>query len=150
MAKLALLLATFTVLLLVTNASIYRTTIEIDEENPRRGQQSCREQIQRQQHLNDCQQHLVQESQESGSSWGQGRGRRDDQQQQHLQRCCEQLQQLDTGCRCQGIQQAVQQAQKQEQLRREEVQELYDVARNLPSMCNLSPRRCEMRSNWWF
>ncbi|KAF5728377.1 2S sulfur-rich seed storage protein 2-like [Tripterygium wilfordii] len=146
MAKLIVFLATLAVLLLLTEASIYRTTIEIDEENPRRQTGQCQEQIHRQHSLSHCQDFMRQQM----------RGRRDDDSQgrrEHLEQCCDQLEQLDTQCRCQGLQRAVKE-QQQGQRRGQQSQEgrrMLDVARDIPSMCNLQPRECQFSSpRVWF
>ncbi|KAJ4726134.1 2S albumin seed storage protein [Melia azedarach] len=141
MAKLTLLLASFALFLLVANASIYRTTVEIDDENGR--EQSCQEQIQQQQQLRHCQMYMMQRV----------RGRQQEswlldnqQQQQHLRQCCQELQQLDTRCRCQGLEQAARQGQQQ--VRGQEMQEeLYETASNIPQRCNIQPRQgCQFSS----
>ncbi|KAJ0044847.1 2S sulfur-rich seed storage protein 2-like [Pistacia vera] len=144
MAKLTLLLASFALFLLVANASIYRATIEIDEENPSGRQQSCQEQIRRQQQLRHCKMHLMQEVQ-GQQSWAS----RDivNPQQQHLRQCCQQLQDLDNRCRCQGLEQVVKQQQQQGQLRGEEIREVIEIASEIPSRCNIQPREgCDFRS----
>lgn len=61
MAKLAPLLAAFALFLLVANASMYQTTVEIDE-NVDPQDQHCQ-----QQHLRHCQMFLRQQSQ--GGGW---------------------------------------------------------------------------------
>lgn len=133
MAKLALLLATFTLLFLIASASIYRTTVEVDEENPRG--QSCQEQFQQQQQLRHCQMFLRQQSQ--GGAW--------DNQQQHLRECCRQLQQLETRCRCPGLEQAVRRQQQQGPFG--EQQEMFETASEIPRMCQMQPLRgCDFRS----
>ncbi|KAF5730576.1 putative 2S sulfur-rich seed storage protein precursor large subunit [Tripterygium wilfordii] len=146
MAKFTVFLATLAVLLLLTEASIYRTTIQIDEENPSgQGQQGeCQEQIRRQQNLRHCQEYIRQQSQQ--------RGRRGDHQGQDIDQCCDQLEELETRCRCQGLQQAVreQQSQRRGQQPQEE-RRMLDVARDIPSMCDLQPRECQFSSpRVWF
>ncbi|CAK7349049.1 unnamed protein product [Dovyalis caffra] len=62
MAKFTIIIATFTALLLLLDASIYRTaTLVVDEENPRHTREACWKQIERQQNLRDCQQYITQE-----------------------------------------------------------------------------------------
>ncbi|XP_044473104.1 2S albumin seed storage protein-like [Mangifera indica] len=148
MAKLSLLLASFALFLLVANASIYRATIEIDEENSSRHHhhQSCQEQIQRQQQLRQCQQHLRQEVQ-GQQSWDLRGIINPQQQQHHLRQCCQQLQELDNRCRCQGLEQVVRQQLQQGQLRGEEIREAMEIASEIPRRCNIQPRQgCDLNS----
>ncbi|KAJ4726133.1 2S albumin seed storage protein [Melia azedarach] len=146
MAKPTVFLATFTLFLLAANASIYRTTVEIDDENPIRGR-SCQEQIQQQQQLRHCQMHLRQQIRSQREEpWGSSSD--DNQQQQHLRQCCQQLQELDTRCRCQGLEQAVRRQEQQGQLRGQEMQQLYETASNIPRRCNIQPRQgCDLSSS---
>lgn len=129
MAKLILLLATFALFLLLANASI-RTTVEINEDNPQ-GQESCQQQCQQQQQLSHCQMYMRQQSQKGGQ-W--------DNQQQQLHECCRQMQQMDSRCRCQCLEQALRR-QQQQQYGGQEMQEMYETASQLPRMCNIQPMR---------
>ncbi|XP_059444571.1 2S seed storage albumin protein-like [Corylus avellana] len=144
MARLATLAALFAALLLVAHAAAFRTTIttvDVDEDivnqQGRRGE-SCREQAQRQQNLNQCQRYMRQQSQ-YGSYDGSNQH-----QQQELEQCCQQLRQMDERCRCEGLRQAV--MQQQGEMRGEEMREVMETARDLPNQCRLSPQRCEIRS----
>ncbi|KAJ0044849.1 hypothetical protein Pint_04241 [Pistacia integerrima] len=140
MAKLVILLSAFAVLLLVANASIYRTTVEFEEDSSRG--QSCQEQFERQQRFRNCQRYVQQEIQG-------GRRLSSDvnQRQQCFKQCCQELQEVDRRCRCQNLEQMVRHQQQQRQLRGEEVEELYETASELPRLCNISPSQgCQLSS----
>ncbi|KAG5546391.1 hypothetical protein RHGRI_018542 [Rhododendron griersonianum] len=81
------------------------TTTVVEEENPGQ-QQRCREQIQRQQNLHDCQRYLQQQAREYEVAMITNQN---PQQQQQLRQCCQQLENLDDQCRCEGIREAVRQ-----------------------------------------
>ncbi|XVF03971.1 hypothetical protein REPUB_Repub05bG0040000 [Reevesia pubescens] len=143
MAKLALLLATFALVLFLVNASIYRTTITVDNDDESPGSQSsCQQQIKKQNYLKHCQKYM----EEKCSSYNPN--------SQHLDSCCEQLEKLDRQCRCPGLKQAVQQQmqeqEQQGQMGSEEMQEMYEVAEKIMKKCDMKPRRCEMQSRSWF
>ena len=147
MARLATLAALFATLLLVAHATAFRTTIttvdvdeDIENQQGRRGE-SCRQQAQRQQNLNECQRYMREQCQ-SGSYDGNNQ-----QQQEQFEQCCQQLRQMDERCRCEGLRQAVR--QQQGEMRGEEMREVMECARDLPNQCRLSPQRCEIRSPWF-
>ncbi|XP_044464497.1 2S albumin seed storage protein-like [Mangifera indica] len=138
MTKLPLLLSAFAVLLLLANASIYRTTVEVEESSSRG--QSCQRQFEEQDRFRYCQRFVQQEIL--------GNGRRN-QKQENFKQCCKELQEVDRRCRCQGLEQMVRQQLQQEQLREEEVKELYETASELPRMCNISPSQgCQFHSSY--
>ena len=146
MAKLTILAASLVALLALASVSAHRTTITTtvveEEENPR--QQQCREQIQRQQNLRHCQMYLAQRRDQYEVAMVTDQN---PQQQQHLRECCQQLQQIDEECRCEGVRMAVRQQQGQRE--REEMGQVMQMAQDLPSKCNLSPRRCRIQSGWF-
>ncbi|GFY91513.1 hypothetical protein Acr_07g0017090 [Actinidia rufa] len=149
MAKLTILAASLVALLAIASVSAHRTTItttvveEEEEENP--GQQQCREQIQRQQNLRHCQMYLAQAGREYYDV--SMVTDRNPQQQQHLRECCQQLQKIDEECRCEGVRTAVRQQQGQRE--QEEMRQVMQQAQDLPSKCNLSPRRCQIQASWF-
>ncbi|KAK8622955.1 hypothetical protein V6N13_117852 [Hibiscus sabdariffa] len=100
MAKVAVYLATFALILFVAHASI--TTVTVDEENPwgrpKRPETGCQEQIRRVDHLQACQKYLDEE-QCSGSRCRYNR-------RWNLYSCCQQLEMLDNQYRCPGLRQA--------------------------------------------
>ncbi|XP_057461315.1 2S sulfur-rich seed storage protein 2-like [Actinidia eriantha] len=145
MVKLTFLATALVALLAIGSVSAHRTTITttvVEEENP--GQQQCREQIQRQQNLRHCQMYLAQ-----GREYYEAAMVTDPnpQQQQHLRECCQQLQKIDEECRCEGVRTAVRQQQGQRE--REEMGQVMQKAEDLPSKCNLSPRRCQIQAGWF-
>ncbi|KAL4278673.1 hypothetical protein GQ457_03G023360 [Hibiscus cannabinus] len=127
MAKLALLVATFALVFLVVNASIYRP-----------GRSSCERQIRQEDNLRHCQKYLEEESSDSPYNRP---GR-------YLDSCCQQLENLERECRCEGLQHAVRQQLEEGEWEREEARELFQVAKTLLRKCpNFEePRRCEMQS----
>nr|AAL91665.1 2s albumin [Anacardium occidentale] len=138
MAKFLLLLSAFAVLLLVANASIYRAIVEVEEDSGR--EQSCQRQFEEQQRFRNCQRYVKQEVQ---------RGGRYNQRQESLRECCQELQEVDRRCRCQNLEQMVRQLQQQEQIKGEEVRELYETASELPRICSISPSQgCQFQSSY--
>lgn len=143
MAKLTILAAALVALLALAQAT--RTTITttvVEEENPGQ-QQRCRQQIQREDNLRDCQRYLQQQARRYDVAMITNPNPQQ-QQQQQLQQCCQQLENLDDQCRCEGVREAVRQ---QGRMQREEMGEMMQEAENLPSRCNLSPHRCQIRAS---
>ncbi|KAI9186297.1 hypothetical protein LWI28_016013 [Acer negundo] len=131
MAKLTLLLATFTLFLLAANATIYRTTVAIsDEENSSLLQHRCQQPIQEQQELNQCKMFM---SQLTGPDPG---------QLQSIQQCCQQLEPLDLWCRCYGIEDVTRSQVRQEQLGDHQKKLIFQIAQTIPLMCGLRPLYC--------
>ncbi|XP_039032498.1 2S sulfur-rich seed storage protein 2-like [Hibiscus syriacus] len=125
MAKLALLVATFALAFFVVNASIYRH------------QDSCQQQIREEDNLRYCQRYIENES-----------SRRYNRADRHLDSCCQQLENLERDCRCDGLEQAVKQQLEEGDWEREEAQELYKVAEKILQRCDNveEPRRCDLPS----
>ncbi|XP_022735060.1 2S sulfur-rich seed storage protein 2-like [Durio zibethinus] len=139
MAKLVLLLATFALVLFLSNASIYRTTITVDSEETRgRQERSCQQQIRKQNYLTHCREYM--EEQCSSHS----------RPAVSIEPCCEQLKKLDTQCQCTGLKQAVERLLEEGELGREEQQEMYEVAERVMRKCEMEPRMCDMQSRNWF
>ncbi|KAH7860035.1 hypothetical protein Vadar_008421 [Vaccinium darrowii] len=124
MAKLTILAAAFVALIAFAQASRTTITTTVVEENPGQ-QQRCRQQIQREDNLRDCQMYLMQQM----------RGGYD------------KMENLDEQCRCEGLREAMRQQRGQGQMQEEEMREMMQQAENLPSKCDLSPRRCQMRAS---
>ncbi|XP_058219989.1 2S sulfur-rich seed storage protein 2-like [Rhododendron vialii] len=143
MAKLTILATALIALLALAHATQTTiTTTVVEEENPGQ-QQRCREQIQRQQNLHDCQSYLQQQAREYEVAMITNQNP----QQQQLRQCCQQLENLDDQCRCEGIRETVRQQREQGEMQGEEMREMMQQAENLPSRCNLSPRRCQIRAS---
>ncbi|CAL1374286.1 unnamed protein product [Linum trigynum] len=154
--------AAFLLFLVAAEATI-RTTVIIDDDfSNQRGKGGqhgqggdCREQIEQQQNLWHCQQHIIQQAQRQGG----GGGRRDDEfainphqpGQEHFEDCCEQLRQLDRQCTCQGLEQAIQQIPRS-QMREQDRQSAFRVAESLPGQCRTEPTSCQFgrRQAAWF
>ncbi|KAL0449833.1 UNVERIFIED_CONTAM: 2S albumin [Sesamum latifolium] len=106
--------------------------------NPGRESQRCRQQIERQR-LNSCREYLIDSSRSVRMEGGnQGRSWREE-----FPRCCEALEQIDEQCRCQAVQQVVQQQRQGGELQGREMQEMLQTAQSLPSLCRISPRYCQ-------
>ncbi|GMJ15939.1 seed storage albumin 3 [Hibiscus trionum] len=132
MAKLALLVATLALAFFVVNASIYRN-------HP--GRSWCEQQIRREDNLRQCQKYIEEESSDSPYNRP---GR-------YLDSCCQQLENLERECRCDGLKHAVRQQLEEGEWEREEAGELYQVAQMILRKCNVEePRRCDMPSRRWF
>ncbi|XVF77623.1 hypothetical protein PTKIN_Ptkin14bG0061000 [Pterospermum kingtungense] len=136
MAKLVLLLATFAIVLFLANASIYRTTITVDNDTKGRQESSCQKQIRKQNNLKYCRQYMEERSSKHNDV--------------PFKRCCKQLQKLDRQCRCPGLKQAVQMQMEKGAFGSEERQELFELVEEIMSECEVQPRRCEMQSRSWF
>ncbi|XP_011099732.1 2S albumin [Sesamum indicum] len=112
------------------------TTAEIV--NPGRESQRCRQQIERQR-LSSCREYLIDSSRPVMMEGGnQGRSWREE-----FPRCCEELERIDEQCRCQAVQQVVQQERQGGELQGRELQEMLQTAQSLPSLCRISPRYCQ-------
>ena len=120
--------------------TIVTTDVEDDTENRRQDDQDCRQQLQEQQYLNDCQRYLRQQIQQS---------ERFDttSEREQRQQCCRQLKQLSRNCRCDGLNEMLRQLKGQ--LQGQDLREMMQIAQNLPKECNIKPRSCEieMRSS---
>ncbi|KAK0600070.1 hypothetical protein LWI29_011353 [Acer saccharum] len=135
MAKFTLLLASFALFLLVANATIYRTTVVIDDAEDRSGQQQrCQRQVQEQQELNQCKSFLSQ------------RIKGNPRQQQEIQQCCQQLEQLDRECRCPGLEHVTRSQVRQGQLGDQQRRQLIQTAQRIPSMCGIRPTQCDFET----
>ncbi|CAH8317801.1 unnamed protein product [Eruca vesicaria subsp. sativa] len=160
--KLFLVSATLAFFFLLTNASIYKTVVEFDEDdatNPSGPFQlpRCRKEFQQAQHLRACQQWIHKQAMRSGGgSWAlddefdleddmenpQGRPQ---QRPPLLQQCCNELHQEEPICVCptlKGASKAVrsrvqgqqgQQGQHQQQM----VSRIFQTAKHLPNVCNI-------------
>ncbi|KAK3199507.1 hypothetical protein Dsin_022922 [Dipteronia sinensis] len=138
MAKFTLLVATFALFLLVANATIYRTTVVIDDADSRSGQQQrCQRQLQDQQELNRCKSFLSQRIQGHGAN---------PRQQQDIQQCCQQLEQLDRECRCPGLEQVTRSQVSQGQLGDQQKRQIIQTAQRIPSMCGMRPTQCDFET----
>ncbi|KAK4393771.1 2S albumin [Sesamum angolense] len=100
--------------------------------------QRCRQQIERQR-LSSCREYLIDSSRSVRMEGGnQGRSWREE-----FPRCCEALEQIEEQCRCQAVQQVVQQEGEREELQGREVREMLETAQSLPSLCRISPHYCQ-------
>ncbi|XP_065638191.1 2S sulfur-rich seed storage protein 1-like [Quercus suber] len=124
MAKLSAVAALLAALLLIGNATAYR----------RESGESCSEQLQQQQFLNHCQMHLRQQCSNVSNTSDESK---------QFQLCCRQLKQMDRGCRCDGLNMMMRELMREEQ-GQQQIQEMMQMAQNLPNQCNMKPRRCEM------
>ncbi|KAJ4900951.1 2S seed storage protein 4 [Raphanus sativus] len=158
--KLFLVSATLAFFFLLTNASIYRTVVEVDEDDatnpagpfrlPR-----CRKEFQQAQRLRACQQWLHRQAMQSGSgpSWtldGEFDFEDEDdmenpQRPPLLQQCCNELHQEEPICVCPTLkgaskavkQQVRQQGQMQGQQMQHVISRIYQTATHLPRVCSI-------------
>ncbi|KAL1203037.1 2S seed storage protein 4 [Cardamine amara subsp. amara] len=146
--KLFLVCAALALCFLLTNASIYRTVVEFDEDdetNPMGPRPKCRKEFQQAQHLRACQRWIKRQMRQ---------GPMDDEvdfeddmenpqrgpQQQHeiLQRCCNELRQEEPECVCPTLKRAALAVRSQEQVQRPfQARKIFRTAKNLPQVCNL-------------
>ncbi|XP_011016048.1 PREDICTED: 2S sulfur-rich seed storage protein 2-like [Populus euphratica] len=140
MAKLIIFVATLTAFLLLVDASIHSTTVIIDENNPRRSEEDCRDELIGAQDLKYCQEYIMQEA---SSRDGLDINRREE---ERLDRCCEQLRQMRSTCRCYGLRKAVMSAPKQRGVGRMDFDDAASVARSLPGECGMEPDSCQFGS----
>ncbi|KFK41317.1 hypothetical protein AALP_AA2G114400 [Arabis alpina] len=138
---------------LLTNASIYRTVVEFDEDDdtnpigPQGPKQKCQKEFQQSQHLRACQQWIRMRAMKP--RYGPGA---DDEldfeddfenpqgpQQQHplLQKCCSELRQEEPVCVCPTLKQAAKAVRLQGQHGPFQVSKIFKTARNLPNVCNI-------------
>ncbi|MBA0792172.1 hypothetical protein Gohar_016694 [Gossypium harknessii] len=128
MAKLAVYLATLALILFLANASITSVTVESEE-----NRDSCEQQIRKQAHLKHCQKYMEEE-------WG-GEGS-DNLAGGYIDSCCQQLEKMDTQCRCEGLRHATMQQmqQMQEQMGSKQMREIMQkVTKKIMSECEMEP-----------
>ncbi|CAF2072203.1 hypothetical protein HID58_041934 [Brassica napus] len=160
--KLFLVSATLAFFFLLTNASVYRTVVEVDEDdatNPGGPFRipKCRKEFQQAQHLRACQQWLHKQAMQSGSGPSLALAGEFDfeddmenpqgsqQRPPLLQQCCNELHQEEPLCVCptlKGASKAVksrvqQQGQMQGQQQQQIVGRIYQTAKHLPRVCNI-------------
>ncbi|XP_010545209.1 PREDICTED: 2S seed storage protein 5-like [Tarenaya hassleriana] len=153
MAKLIVLLATFALFLVLSNASIYRTVVEFDEDdvNQRGPQGRCQREFQQQQQLRACQQWIRRRAQRGGGSADDDIElvTEDDDVNQRtpaLRQCCNELRQVDRMCVCPVIRHAAQQVRYQGQHQPQQVRQMFQAARNLPNICNIPVGQCQFQA----
>nr|AZA04493.1 CBP3 [Moringa oleifera] len=155
MAKFTLLLAIFALFLILANANVYRTTVELDEEpdDNQQGQQQqqCRQQFLTHQRLRACQRFIRRQTQGGGALEDveddveeiEEVVEPDQARRPAIQRCCQQLRNIQPRRRCPSLRQAVQLAhQQQGQVGPQQVGQMYRLASNIPAICNLRPMSC--------
>ncbi|CAF1697776.1 hypothetical protein Bca4012_000749 [Brassica carinata] len=165
--KLFLVSATLALFFLLTNASVYRTVVEVDEDDTTNQAgpfriPKCRKEFQQAQHLRACQQWLHKQAMQpgggSGPSWtldGEFDFEDDVENQQQgpqqrpplLQQCCNELHQEEPLCVCptlKGASKAVKQQVRQQQGQQMQGQQMqqvisriYQTATHLPRVCNI-------------
>ncbi|KAB2095955.1 hypothetical protein ERO13_A01G075200v2 [Gossypium hirsutum] len=135
MAKLAVYLATLALILFLANASITSVTVESEE-----NRDSCEQQIRKQAHLKHCQKYMEEELGGEGSDNIAGG---------YIDSCCQQLEKMDTQCRCQGLRHATMQQmqQMQGQMGSKQMREIMQkVTKKIMSECEMEPGRCDTPS----
>ncbi|CAK9321863.1 unnamed protein product [Citrullus colocynthis] len=112
-----------------------------DDENQRPWLQRCRQQV-RGERLRQCEQLLTRPRRYRQLLSAQ----EEEDAVEHLEECCQQLRGMDDACRCEGLRQIVQRRRQQGRLQGIDVGQMLERATNLPSVCRLSRRRCDLRS----
>ncbi|KAJ0250952.1 2S seed storage protein 3 [Hirschfeldia incana] len=155
--KLFLVSATLAFFFLLTNASIYRTVVEFDEDDATNligtssSQQKCSKEFQQSQHLRACQQWIHRQAMKPHVGPGALDGEFEDdmenpqgpqQRPPLLQQCCNELHQEDTICVCPALKHAskevrIQVQQGQQQGHPQIVSRIYQTATHLPNICNV-------------
>ncbi|KAJ4880433.1 2S seed storage protein 4 [Raphanus sativus] len=152
--KLFLVSATLAFFFLLTNASIYRTVVEFDEDdtiNPIGPNQKCQKEFQQTQHLRPCQQWIhMQAIQPHVPSVLDGEFHMEDdmenpevpQRPPLLQQCCNLLHQEDKICVCPALKHASKEVKSQVQQGQQQgdpqlISRIYETATHLPSICNV-------------
>ncbi|OMP04493.1 hypothetical protein COLO4_09580 [Corchorus olitorius] len=143
MAKLGLFLATVALALFLANASIYRTSVTVDENLgwSTSRESSCEEEIEKRYKVWQCQLYLKEKAESPFRYKYNPRS-----ESRRLNSCCEQLEELDRKCRCQGLEQAAKQQLKEGQFDQQEQKEMFRVAEGILSKCQMEPRECDMPS----
>ncbi|KAH7837679.1 hypothetical protein Vadar_016611 [Vaccinium darrowii] len=136
MAKLTILAAALVALIALAQATrtTITTTVVEEEENPRQ-QQRCRQQIQREDNLRDCQMYLQQQMR---GGYDKVAMITETNPHQQLRMCCQQMENLDEQCRCEGLMEAMRQQRGQGQMQEEEMREMMQQAENLPSKFDMA------------
>ncbi|KAF8023835.1 hypothetical protein BT93_F1117 [Corymbia citriodora subsp. variegata] len=67
-------------------------------------------------------------------------------QSRHFRPCCQQLRQLDDQCRCEGLSEVIRQQLRGSRGQGSSQSEVSRCARNLPSICGIGPRSCDIRT----
>ncbi|KAJ9182728.1 hypothetical protein P3X46_006688 [Hevea brasiliensis] len=139
MTKLTILAATFMALLLLFEASRITATVE-DEEMRNPGMRTCRKQVQQLKNLRNCQEYMKEQIHD-----GKQLNHKNDEYYHYPEECCDELRQMDSKCRCEGLKQAINQLMKKGKLQGEDLSDAYWIARDLPMRCGLRPGHCRMQ-----
>ncbi|CAH8337005.1 unnamed protein product [Eruca vesicaria subsp. sativa] len=152
--KLFLVSATLAFFFLLTNASIYRTVVELEEDDatnpmgPFGGKQKCRREFQQSQHLRACQQWLHKQARrarrgpwalEDELAFEDDMENSDQHRSPLLQQCCNELHQEEPDCVCPTLKQASKAVrhQIQQQGQPQVVRRIYQTAQHLPNICRV-------------
>ncbi|KFK43625.1 hypothetical protein AALP_AA1G150300 [Arabis alpina] len=151
--KLFLVSVTLAFFFLLTNASIYRTIVEFDEDDainpvgPRVPKQKCRKEFQQAKHLQACQQWILKQSRQPGSGPSDLDFEDDfenpqgpQQQDPILQQCCSELRQEENFCVCPTLKRAARAVQAQSQGQQhgqQHVTRIFETAKQLPNVCQI-------------
>ena len=144
--KLFLVCATLALCFLLTNASIYRTVVEFEEDDATNPigpkMRKCRKEFQKEQHLRACQQLMLQQARQGRSDefdfeddMENPQGQQ--QEQQLFQQCCNELRQEEPDCVCPTLKQAAKAVRLQGQHQPMQVRKIYQTAKHLPNVCDI-------------
>nr|XP_043620134.1 uncharacterized protein LOC122591981 [Erigeron canadensis] len=149
MAKLTLLALAFTALVAFATAHTTIVTTIVEDENPFSQSPRCRQKLQMQR-LDKCQMYLQQGQSPyvSEVQIGLRKG-----QHQLEQQCCQQLQNVESQCQCEAVQQVLEDAQRMQGQQQGQFgfqqQQMEQKAQRLPQQCRLQVREqeCQIRGS---
>ncbi|KAL1203036.1 2S seed storage protein 3 [Cardamine amara subsp. amara] len=148
--KLFLVCATLALCFLLTNASIYRSVVEFDEDDdtkpmgPVGPRQKCRKEFQQAQHLRACQKWIKRQMRQG--PFDDEFDLEDDmenpkggpqQPRQLLHQCCNELREEEPVCVCPTLKRAAKAVRLQGQHGPFQASKIYRTARNLPQVCSI-------------
>ncbi|OVA10921.1 Bifunctional inhibitor/plant lipid transfer protein/seed storage helical domain [Macleaya cordata] len=142
MARFTIIAALLVALLAVAEASIYRTTITTTEiENDSTQSEKCRREMQGMQ-MNECERYLEQ-------------SRRGlimiNPTRQVPEECCREMREVSEECRCEAVKQMMHHMQQGGEYKGQEMREMMQTAKQLPSMCGMRPQHCEIPGGgYWY
>ncbi|XP_022984798.1 2S sulfur-rich seed storage protein 2-like [Cucurbita maxima] len=134
----------FSLLLLLSLFLLAASALRFHDDNQNPWLQRCRQQV-RGERLRHCEQLLMRPRRVRQLLMAE----EEEDAVEHLEECCQQLRGMDDACRCEGLRQIVQRRRQQGRMQGIDVGQMLERATNLPSVCRLSQRRCELRSSRW-
>ncbi|CAH2077805.1 unnamed protein product [Thlaspi arvense] len=147
--KLFLVCATLALCVLLSNASIYRTVVELEEDDATnqlwpfpfpqgRPQQKCQREFQKHQRLQGCQRWIRNQIGQSPFDENEGQqGPQPQQDQPAFEQCCRELRRVDPDCVCPSLKKAAKAVSLRGQEGPFRTSRIYRTARDLPRICEV-------------